>query len=631
MAVITLDFETYYDSVFSLSKMTTEEYIRSPMFECIMVSVKVDNAPTRWFSGTRQDTYAWLMQFDWANAIAVAHNAAFDMSILAWHFGIKPKFIADTMSMARGLVGFDTGVSLKTLSEYYNLPTRKGDAVHNMLGVHRNQISPAALQAYAEYCCNDTELCFELFKKLYPLITKSELRLIDWTIRIFSEPQLVLDGVLLAQELAAYQKRSRHLLAECGVTDIAILRSDGDFARLLMQCGVAPPTKQNAANITKWAFARTDIEFMDLLEDPDEHVVALVEARLGSKSSIVESRIRRLLDISTRGALPFPLSYCGAMANKRWSAWDNINLQNLPRNKIDKATNSIIKSPLRAAIRAPQGKKLMVADLSQIELRINCWQAGQNDVLDLLRKGGDSYADMASTIYGYLIDKPMGKSTHTLQRFVGKTTVLGCGYQCGGPKFQHMLKVAARRDGFVLPDESLDYAKQIVDVYRKKNAAIVNFWKLADDALAAMASGVSHQLGPYMISDHKLWLPGGTYLYYPDLRMGTNPETGYNEWTYKRMRGRAMTRSHLYGGKFTENITSAVARIVMSDAMLKIMPVVSIVGTVHDELIMLFNDGDNEEALIRFITSCMTQEPSWAPGIPLACEVSTGFSYAEAK
>ena len=97
MQIITIDFETFYDRAFSLSKITTEEYIRDELFEVIGVGVKVDDGETQWFSGPYQQTKKFLEQFDWANAVAVAHNAMFDMAILNWHFDIRPKRIVDTL------------------------------------------------------------------------------------------------------------------------------------------------------------------------------------------------------------------------------------------------------------------------------------------------------------------------------------------------------------------------------------------------------------------------------------------------------------------------------------------------------------------------------------------------------
>ena len=119
MQIITLDFETYYSQAYSLSKITTEEYIRSSQFETIGVSVKVDDAPALWFSGPWADTKMFLKRFDWDDAIAVAHNAMFDMAILNWVYDIRPKRIADTLSMARALGA--GSVSLANLVKQYKL------------------------------------------------------------------------------------------------------------------------------------------------------------------------------------------------------------------------------------------------------------------------------------------------------------------------------------------------------------------------------------------------------------------------------------------------------------------------------------------------------------------------------
>lgn len=637
MSLVTIDFESFYDDLYSLSKMSTEEYLRDSRFEVIGVSIKVDAGPTKFYTGTHAEIHATLASYQLEQHSVLCHNAMFDVGILTWKFGIKPGFIFDTLGMARGIVGLQTALSLKALAELFNLKSRKTDTVVHMKGRRRLDLSMSEMAAYGVYCVNDSELTFELWQKLYKYTTPSELRLIDWTVRAFSEPRLVLDTELLRRELAAYKVRSQTLLKDCGVTDPSVLRSDDEFARLLLMAGAVPPTKLNKKGETKWAFAKSDLEFMDLLEDDDEKVVALVEARIGQKSSIIESRIARFLGISLRGALPVPLHYAGAAATKRWSGTDKINLQNLPRNKLDKVNldaagkPTIIFSALRQAIRARPGKKLLVMDLSQIELRINAWQSGQQDVLDLLAGGGDTYSDMASVIYGFTIDKAMGKSSHATERFVGKTTVLGCGYQCGSQKFLHMLKVAARRDGFKLVDESQEFADRVVGAYRQKNHQIVQFWYKAQEAIPHLAAGTTFQLGPYKIANHRVYLPNGTTLFFPDLRQAYDEDSGRNEWSYLRVRGRAKTRAKLYGGKLVENITQAVARIVMSDAMLKILDRYWILGTVHDELLIEIDEHEDEVAAKAFVEAMMTACPDWAPGIPLACEGSAGNHYAEAK
>ena len=116
MNILTIDFETYYALDFSLTKLTTEEYVRDDRFEVIGVAVQVDMEDPKWFSGTHQEIKEWLNQFDWDNSFALAHNAMFDSAILSWTFGIKPKAWFDTLSMARASDGLEAGNSLEKLA-----------------------------------------------------------------------------------------------------------------------------------------------------------------------------------------------------------------------------------------------------------------------------------------------------------------------------------------------------------------------------------------------------------------------------------------------------------------------------------------------------------------------------------
>ena len=133
MDIYTIDFETYYAKDYGLNKLTTEEYIRDPRFEVIGVAVKKNEEETQWFSGTKALTKQWLKQFPWEDNIALAHNGMFDFAIMAWHFDIHPKKMADTLCMSRALHTIEVGGSLSALSQYYNLG-EKGTEVVNALG-----------------------------------------------------------------------------------------------------------------------------------------------------------------------------------------------------------------------------------------------------------------------------------------------------------------------------------------------------------------------------------------------------------------------------------------------------------------------------------------------------------------
>jgi DNA polymerase III epsilon subunit-like protein len=657
--LITLDWESFYDSVCGFSSQTTEEYVRDPLFEEILVSIKTNNDPAYWFTGTRAEFGAHLRQFDWSQVVLAAHNCKFDGFILAHLYGIFPKRYICTMSMAKGLFGLASSVSLKAVAEYLQLSRRKGTEVENAYGKRRADFTTEQLNRYGSYSVDDTELCHEALMTMLPHIQQSEMQLIDWTIRAFCQPRLMLDKPVLQHELGAYYQRRGSLLQNAGIADVAVLRSDDTMARHLTALGIEPPMKyspkqKNPDGSPKlvYAFSKQDVEFMDLLDSGDEQVVALVEARLGTKSSLLESRLTRLISIADRGPLPVPLQYCGATPTRRWSGDENINIQNFPRNKLKKDdAGNVVKdekgkavieySPLRQALIAPPGKRMAAADLSQIELRVNAWQSGQTDVLDILRNGGDVYSDQATALYGYTVTKESGKDIHAQERFVGKTTELQCGYQCGAKKFLHSLKVAARRDSIVLQDESLSFGERVVSGYRNKRHRIANFWYRAGEQLQNIAYGMQGQLGPYIVKDYKLWLPDGSYMYYPDLRYAEkqDPNEQGCEWTYSRVWKRAKVRKKIYGGLLVENITQHVARLFVSDALLRLdslrygngQRVFDIVFSVHDELVVLYDEGLDEKWVKDALVWAMTTNPVWAPDLPLACEVGFGQNYAECK
>jgi DNA polymerase len=427
MNIIALDFETYYDKEYSLSKITTEEYVRSELFEAIGVGVQVNDEPTVWFSGDHQQTYDWLHEFDWQNSFLLAHNAVFDASILSWRFDIYPKGILDTLSMARAWHGVDVGGSLAFLAEKYQLG-KKGTEVVNALGKRRADFSPDELKAYSGYCINDVNLTRALFDILIQNFPTKELKVIDTTIKMFTEPTLELDLPLLEQHLENVKAKKEQLL-EMAAANRDDLMSNDKFAELLKKLGVEPPVKISAKTGKEaWAFAKTDEAFKELANHPDPRVQILVGARLGNKTTLEETRTQRFIDIAKRGCMPVPLKYYAAHTG-RWGGDDKVNLQNLP----SRGQNA---NKLKRAIRAPEGFVIIDSDSSQIEARVLAWLAEQNDLVEAFEKGEDVYKIMASAIYG----KPVEEISKD-ERFVGKTTILGAGYGMGAAKFAAQLKV----------------------------------------------------------------------------------------------------------------------------------------------------------------------------------------------
>jgi DNA polymerase I-like protein with 3'-5' exonuclease and polymerase domains len=613
MNFITLDFETYYDKTYSLSKLTTEEYIRDSRFEVIGVSVQLDdssssNSTNTWFSGTHAETQSFLDQFEWGNSSVIAHNAMFDMAILSWRFDIKPARIIDTLSMARALHGTQVGGSLKGLSQHYNIGA-KGTEVQDALGKHRADFSVEELEAYAGYCKNDSALTYKLFKCLvldgFPF---EELKLVDLTLRMFTEPVLEVGTYLLEIHLDELKAKKATWLAEADVSREQIM-SNPQFAELLKAQGVVPPMKISLRTGKEaFAFAKTDEAFQALEEHANPIVQILVGARLGVKSTIAETRTARFIEIGNRGTLPIPLKYYAAHTG-RWGGDDKINMQNLPRGSI-----------LKNAMLAPTGHVFLDCDSSQIEARTLAWLAEQNNLVDTFTKGDDVYKMMASTIYG-IPETEVDKD----QRFVGKQTVLGCGYGMGHKKFQAQLKTF----GFDLEEEE---CSRIIKVYRAANPEITSLWKLCSRALEAMLEDKHTDIGRnglLKVEGKKgIRLPNGLYMKYPNLRRSVDEETGYSELVYDTKKGRTTVPNRIYGGKVVENVCQALARIIIGHHLLLVARRYKVVMTVHDAVGCIAKEGEAEVAM-QYIYECMKETPDWAEGLPLDCEGGFGGSYGE--
>jgi DNA polymerase I-like protein with 3'-5' exonuclease and polymerase domains len=605
LKVICIDFETYYSQTFSLTKVTTEEYIRSPEFETIGVCVQEQGELPVFFSGTKASTKAFLDKYELHKHMVVAHNAMFDMAILSWQFDIRPRAIVDTLSMARAIHGTEVGGSLAKLAEHYQLGV-KGEEVLKMQGKRRIDISPADMDKYGDYCINDVVLTLALFEKMVGDFPMEELKLIDLTIRMFTEPSLMLDDDVLRNHLDEI-KFKKDTLLKTGLSKDDLMSND-KFAGLLQAYGVVPPRKISPTTGKEtWAFAKTDEGFKALLEHEKEDIQLLASARLGIKSTIEETRTQRFIEISERGLLPIPLRYYAAHTG-RWGGDDKVNLQNLPRN-----------SMLKYAIKAPKGYVVIDSDSSQIEARTLAWLSEQNDLVDAFEKGEDVYKIMASSIY----NKDITQITKD-ERFVGKTTILGSGYGMGGKKFQAQLK------NFNV-DIAEAEASRIVSVYRETYEWIPVLWQKAHKALDAILNDQAMDLGRggvLKVEGRKgIRLPNGLYIKYPNLRQVQN-EQGKLEYVYDTKKGKAVIPNRIYGGKVVENVCQALARIIIGYQMLIIAKKYKVVMTVHDAIAIVAPEAEKDAAQ-EFVELCMRLRPDWALELPLNCESGAGVSYGD--
>jgi len=621
MKLITIDFETYYSADIGFAKQTTEEYVRDPQFHVIGVAVKVDNEETQWASGTHEELATWLNTFDWANSTALAHNAMFDGFILQHHFNIRPKFWVDTLCMGRAIHGVEVSGSLAALAERYGIG-KKGTEVHNFKGYRRTDFSEAQLSAYGDYCINDVTLTHTLFEQMIAQgFPKKELHVINQTLRMFTEPVLKLDATLLAEHLIDVQGRKEKLLAEVGI-DKEELMSNQKFAEVLRSLGVEPPMKVSPTTGKQTlALAKNDEEFKALADHADVRVQALVAARLGTKSTLEETRTQRFIGIASRGELPVPIKYYAAHTG-RFGGDDKINLQNLP----SRGANA---NKLKMSILAPDGYKIIDADSAQIEARVLAWLSGQEDLVHVFENNNteiragvkkkdmkyDPYKRMASQIYG----KPSEEISDP-ERFVGKTTILGCGYGMGAVKFQAQLKTFG-------VEVSIDEARRIIDIYRKTNPAVTTLWRQAQAMLIAMSRAETSGLGRAGVLTVDPWqtaikLPSGLLMRYNDLKYAEG-EQGV-EFSYKTRYG----RTRIYGGKVIENVCQAIARCIIAEQMLKIGKCYKVVLTVHDAIACVVPDAEVAEAQ-AYVEECMRWTPEWAAGLPVNCESGVGQSYGD--
>jgi DNA polymerase len=618
MSFVTLDFETYYSQQFSLSRITTEEYVRNPQFEVIGVGIKIDDGRCEWVSGDRNEIKARLDQIDWANSALLCHNAMFDGAILSWYFGIIPAYYFDTLCMARAKHGVDVSGSLANLVKMYGLG-QKGTEVIDAVGKRRQDFSSADLAAYGNYCINDVNLTFKLFNVLLSdFFPQEELDLIDMTLRMYTQPMLEVDDALLVERLEEIKAEKSELLAGLkGVLGVgseeevrAKLASNPQFAAILKELNIPVPMKISPTTGKEtYALAKNDEGFIALSEHDDPIIQQLCSVRLGTKSTIEESRIERFIGIGARnrGKIPIPLKYYGAHTG-RWAGTDSVNFQNLPSRDKKKKT-------LKNSIMAPAGHVVINCDSSQIEARVLAWLAGQTDVVEQFRKGEDVYSIFAAKIY----KRPISKAD-PVERFVGKTCILGLGYGTGAKKLQHTLKTQPPG-----ADLSEDECKRIVDLYRESNHMVTDLWHECDGALQHLTSWPSN-LKPYTIGKHNviqvgslgIRLPNKLFIRYPDLRLSDK------KYIYKSRKG----ITSIWGGAMVENIVQALARIIVGEQMLQIRERYRPVLTVHDAAVIVAPKEEVQEA-VAFITEVMSTPPEWAKSLPVACETKYGQSYGE--
>lgn len=467
----------------------------------------------------------------------------------------------------------------------------------------------------------------------------------DLVIRACVEPQFVCDVEMLRGHLEAVQAAKAELLNACPIDKIKLM-SGSKFKLALEQLGVVvemkeSPTAKNADGTPKLtpAFAKTDAFMEELLEHEDVRVQAMAAARLSEKSTLEESRTKRMIEIvdafNANGGggdfpnMPMPLRYSGAHTHRLSGDW-KINCQNFPADRKKDG-----KSKLRASLKAPKGHKVIVCDLGQIEARLVAWICGADNLLTQFRDKLDPYSKLGSVIFGRPINRKLPGDF--AEGFIGKTGILGLGYRMGKAKFHKKVLEGART--FEVDISSIyneEIGHKAVGDYRMTYPAIPAAWRQLDNILLqSWYRGNNMQFGPggtVKISKGCVIGPTGLKLQYADPQMITvpdkfNPGSTRQELAYKS--DRKFTSIH--GGSFLENIVQHLARcIVMAAANRLHRHGYNFALQGHDELVFIVRDDCVDDAK-QLIHAEMIRPPVWALDLPLTADVGVGGSYAEAK
>lgn len=652
--ILCADMETHYSDEIGFRKQAMTEYIRDPRWEtqtCAAKFVGSDDATQVWVG--HDEISRNLRAVDWSRTALLAHHTQFEGLILTHHFGVYPCFWLDTMAMASFIFGVDASIGLDAVATKMGLKGKvHGDALKAVKGTRLADMPQELLLKLCEYNADDVNDTVAIYERLVELMPEDELKLIDITVRMYAEPTMLLDGKKLRELYESELARKKGVLDRLAVPLGAILAelldaqetkyatyeakgksykkprltrnqmlmkelgSAPKFAAHLEAAGVDVPTKISPrTGLPAPAFAKNDLEFQELAEHPNELVRDLVEGRLMSKSSIVQTRAQTLMG---RANYPTPiyLKYCAART-QRWGGGDSVNWQNPPKRGPGAA--------IRHALGAPPGTMMIIADASQIEARLNAWKAGQNDKLEAFAKydrgeGPDIYCVAASGMYHRVITRDDKD-----ERFGGKVLELSGGYGAGYIKINHTFRVGQ----FGPPVyQTLEETDELVKAWRQTNDKIHTQHKIHErSARIAFLGQRELEDGPIIFEGGKrggyIHGPHGGYMFYPNL---TANETG-DMW-YQSKHGPVK----LWSGQITENIIQFLARILLGQQMLRIQeefPEARIVMSTHDEVGMIIAKRKAERLAAR-TKEIMSMPSGWCRGVPLNADVQIDTFYSKA-
>ncbi len=654
-----IDFESYFDSDYSITKMSTIEYVTDERFEFTGVGVASSPGfcpsfvpfPIKMIEALQK---RYGKNFE--NVTLVVKNAKFDITVLTERFKILPPFIVDIDDLARH---YDSRIShrLKDLAKLFGLDP-KGNTMQ-FKGLHWKDMTPEQKEALEHYCNRDVELESILFKKLLPLMStpEIELPLTRHNLNLYLKPKLVLNCFKAIELDMNMSEILADIIAPTGKTKKEI-GGTISFAELLMKAlpeGEHIPTKvgkpgknmiamleldnqvfgpwlPQPAVVSVPAFARDDVGFQDLHAHPSDEVRNLCKAREAVKSWPNHiKRIRSLIKQSqcSDGLLRVPFHYYGSHTG-RDSGGEGINLKNLGgRGRAGKA-NHVLIGQVRGLIEAPEDKVMLITDSEQIEARLLAWIAGQDDLIKDFAEGKSPYCTLASVLFNEKVWKPTDEEKKTpegqalaVKYGFGKDGILGCGYGMAAAKFfQRCMSNESLRPMFESGEYDFAFIERLIKTYRIKYSKIPEFWKKVEKAFRWVIK-YPHETAVYNLpnilpepliltfwNDNgtvNLQLPSGRILYYRHCKLGSRDTITWHH-------------GNLWGGSITENVIQAIARdLLMFWIMESEKAGLPVVFHCFDEIVNLV---PKEFAVLKLdaVGDIMCSKPDWAEGLPLAVE-----------
>jgi len=622
-----LDFETR--SKVDLKKHGLGRYAEDPSTEVICYCYAIDDGPVK---RVAHGDLATLLELQAEGAVFIAHNAAFEVAI--WE-GVTGKTAPDflcTMALVQshGLpgslenaakalqLGYQKDINGARLINKFCKPNKEGEF---------NELTTADVRGLLDYCVTDVEVERAIFKRI-PALSEYEQKIFKLT-RTINQRGLKIDTELAekATELSkSFLDGANDRLKE--ITDNR-LHSLTQTVRLRNYLNKEFELELTSVSATELQ------ETLPSVADPVAREI--IQLRIGFGGNSQAKFDRALNAVCEDGRVRNYLIYHGASTG-RWTS-HTIQLQNLPRGigidpepcieLIKSGGNDVfeilyddpfgaISSCVRGLFIADTDKVFYVVDYAAIEARVVAWLAGESKVLRMFRSGIDVYVEMAKQIF----NKPNLTKKNKEERFLGKVAVLACGYGMGAVRFQGTC------EGWGM-DVGSELSQKAVDTYRKTNKRIVSFWyDLERAAVACVRTGKNYKCGPvrFISSREFLYceLPSKRRLAYYKPRI----EEGSLTYFTQDSQTHSFRKTSTYGGKLCENVTQAVARDIMADAMLELEKEnFPIVLCVHDEVVVEKKKG--ARFYLNDIENIMKKTPEWAAGCPIDVEGFTTERYSK--